>query len=777
MSDAMYGPDPSGRDAENAAGEAGPSVGATGPDTDPQGVIEADHRGDRAGEASPPDQGVDRGPSVEQLAPDADSVAEDRKAPTAVRSAGYENPVPVQTADGAVQVGTYVESARDVLVNPTFPTTTVEKLLEETPIDVEQALLEGVYVEPPNGATATERIQKALNSEYPLAVLVVRPEVGATTFAKRQLALAVGAGREIFLLDGDWQRLTLAQLPRKSQRGQLLELRDSETDQLREILLNELPRYAAELRAKDSFLLVTVTEELWAARKAEVPAGIAVVHLTDPPPAFSLVRSHLTSHHRETLASDLEKRDVAADIKDWSAVRSIRFVRDLLAITDEFDPVAPGRDTEDSAFQSKLVKYDDMLKRLVRGWSKELDQRLAEASAPAKEIDGVGWVSPLTLEERCYSLVLAVRGSVKVAEAIEEGHRLVGLLAGETGGETAAKEKRSDLRGSFVGRGLQTRLKAIGAEADESGVAAFRAAAYGDELLVRVWREYPDVRPRVLEWIMSDSPEQRAEPDGAPIRAVTNVLLATRDAQGLAGLRDLATTPGRRAFAARVLVAAAKDASLGRPARALLYDTAARKSEEGQRLVVQVCRELFDSQRDAAMTRLRRVADNGGPAVWGDVLEAFSAALGAPEQLPWFVDTLRAVHRRAGATPAVRLGVLALLKADVYVLAVVAEPDAAEVIRAAVDSMLNSPEDYPGLFPTLATWLERVPSGKPYEQALATIWAVVVKHGRLADFTLLATVLGGIVREDGQVPEQDIMSLMKADPDLTSVVELKRASE
>ncbi|GAA2107341.1 hypothetical protein GCM10009759_46330 [Kitasatospora saccharophila] len=713
-------------------------------------------------------------PGETPLAPDFAAETES-PAPAATTPADHEGPAPAQARSSSV----YVETARDVLYKPTFnPTTTVDKPMEETLIDPGRAMLDKVYVEPPTWAAAAERVQKALSSEYPLAVVVVRPEIGATTFGKRQLAVVAGDGRSIVLLDGDWQRLMVSQLPRKPGRGQLLELRDGETDQLRESLLAELPRYAAELRELNSFLLITVTEELWSARKAEVPAEIAVFELKDSPPAWPVVRNHIKSRRGEALAADLERRDIARDIKEWSAVRSSRFVRDFLKITAEFDPLVPGQEVDDPKFRSDLVEYADVLKRLVRGWSEELDQRLAEASAPAKTIDGVGRVSALTLEERCYSLVLAVRGSVKVEEAIEEGHRLVDLLSGGTaGGEAATKEKRSDLRGSFAGRGLQTRLKAIGAEVDESGVASFRAAAYGNELLIRVWREYPDVRRRVLEWIMSDSPEQRAEPDGAPIRAIKSVLLATRDTQGLAVLRDLATTPRRRAFAARVLIGAAEDGTLGRPTRALLYDTAARKSEEGQRLVVQVCCELLDEQRDAAMTRIRRVADNGSPTVWGDVLDAFGVALRQENGLPWFVDTLRSVHRRSGATTAVRLGVLALLRADARTLAVVPESNAAEVVRAALDGVFDAPDDYPDLFPTLAAWLERSPSGKPYELALAMVWEAVVNHGRLADFKRLATVLAGVVRADGRRPEQDIMTMVKDDPELLSVVELNKVGE
>ncbi|WP_173019473.1 hypothetical protein [Streptomyces alkaliphilus] len=574
------------------------------------------------------------------------------------------------------------------------------------------------------------------------------------------------------MVETSWSHPLASKLPAQVKSAYVLDLQDSDRDRINRTFLSHLEKHEQTLKKNDSYLVITITPEIWSYVAGQVPAWLKVVRLSSYPQALEVTRKHLTAHGHTSLLEYLNDTTVQENIEDWSPVRAVRLVDEMIALQEEITREAREEGVDPSKSEGNLQKK---VRELTGGWGEILKVRFADSAKnrtiPSTESDTN--VQVLDLDDRCLSLALAVRRSGPVSQIQDDAQRLSDILAGMNSSdpEKVTDRKRSaDLKAVLAGVGLRTRLNTLDAHVHH-GEAKFKSPNYGEALLLHVWDQYHPLHERLIRWMVSCG-EEGSTADDPAVQAILNVLAHHQDDSQLTRVRNEAAALGKVPVAIAVLVGAARDEHLGRRARDFLYAWADNKTLETQQLVVAACRELLEDQPGPALIRLRRVADNAtNSQVSANILSAFNAAAANPELTSWFSNAVSEWQSQAGKTssPAVNLGVLALMSVDQgglpwLLTAAGPKPDVVSALR----ELLADLDNYPKVVDAIIRWL-RADDGRMYYHVLGLVQEAVADRVGLKALAQLINELSKVRERGGSSAGTQLQDSIGTDPDLGSL--------
>ncbi|GAA4855400.1 hypothetical protein GCM10025787_44280 [Saccharopolyspora rosea] len=162
----------------------------------------------------------------------------------------------------------------------------------------------------------------------------------------------------------------------------------------------------------------------------------------------------------------------------------------------------------------------------------------------------------------------------------------------------------------------------------DSDTRWFRPPGFGARVLGHFWREHPDLRAPMLDWIgelpakvrdldsdeLDQIADRSAELAGAGGAGIA-IKLAQQWAKTTAGASDRTTTSNspsdryRRSIAVRLLTATGIDPSLGRSVRGKLWEWSRRGNADLQLMTAEVCAGIGQSFPRVALTRLKHLAN------------------------------------------------------------------------------------------------------------------------------------------------------------------------
>ncbi|WP_177244852.1 hypothetical protein [Streptomyces sp. yr375] len=664
-----------------------------------------------------------------------------------------------------------INAVGTLIADPTGPIHVEHRtadLLETAPVARDQVLSDTSYVAATEWQEARERAANAL-VESSVLLLVAPRHHGSTTFSFRLLAEETDEEVDLHVVETSWNHPLASKLPAQAKSAYVLDLQDSDRDRINRTFLSHLEKYEQTLNKNGSYLIITVTPEIWSHVAGQVPAWLKVVRLSNYPRALEVARKHLSAHGHTSLLEYLNDTTVQENITDWSPVRAVRLVDEMIALRGEITREAADEGVDPSSYEDHLQSE---IQELAGGWGEILNIRFADSTKistlPSTESDTT--VQVLDVDDRCLSLALAVRHSGPMSQIQDDAQRLSDILAGvnSTSLEKSADKKRSvDLKAVLAGVGLRTRLNTIGADV-HYGEAQFDSPNYGEALLIHVWDQYHPLHERLIRWMVSCGGEGSTADDPA-VQAILNVLAHHQDDSQLTKVRDEAAALDRLSVATAVLVGAARDEHLGRRARDFLYAWSDNKTSETQQLVVAACRELIEDQPGPALIRLRRVADNAANSqVSNDILNAFNAAAANPKLTGWFSNAVSEWQSQAGkaSSPAVNLGVLALMSVDEDGLPWLLKgagpkPDVASALR----ELLADLDNYPDVINAIIRWL-RADDGSIYYHVLGLVQEAVADRVGLKALAQLINELGKVRERGGSSAGTQLQDSIGADPDL-----------
>ncbi|MET9811731.1 hypothetical protein [Streptomyces sp. NPDC006355] len=667
-----------------------------------------------------------------------------------------------------------INAVGTLIADPTGPIHVEHRtadLLETAPVARDQVLSDTSYVAAPEWREARERAASAL-AESSVLFLVVPRHHGSTTFSFRLLAEETDEEVELHVVETSWNHPLASKLPAQAKSAYVLDLQDSDRDRINRTFLSHLEKYEQSLNQNGSYLIITITPEIWSHVAGQVPAWLKVVRLSSCPRALDVARKHLTAHGYTDLLEYLNDTTVRENIADWSPVRAVRLVDEMIALKEEITREAAEEGADPSDYEEYLQSE---VRELAGGWGELLSIRFADStkSSSLTSAESDTKVQVLDVDDRCLSLALAVRHSGPVSQIQDDAQRLSDILAGISSSsqeKAADKKKSADLKAVLAGVGLRTRLNTIGADV-QYGEAQFNSPNYGEALLLHVWDQYHPLHERLIRWMVSCG-EEGSTADDPAVQAILNVLAHHQDDSQLTRVRDEATALNKLSVATAVLVGAARDEHLGRRARDFLYAWAGNKTSETQQLVVAACRELLEDQPGPALIRLRRVADSAADSqVSADILSAFNAAAADPELTSWFSNAVSEWQSQTGkaGSPAVNLGVLALMSVDEGGLpwllkSAVPKPDIVSALR----ELLADLDSYPEVIDAIIRWL-RADDGRMYDQVLGLVQEAVADRVGLKALAQLINELGKVRQPGGSSAGTQLQDSIGADPDLGSL--------
>ncbi|WP_369354804.1 hypothetical protein [Streptomyces sp. cg2] len=673
-----------------------------------------------------------------------------------------------------------IDSVANLFVGPTGPVNIQQTnevrtadLLETVVVSREQVLADASYVEAEEWQEARRRGAKALGAASVVFVVVPR-RYGATTFSLRLLAAETDSAVTLQVVESSWDRPLASRLPAQPRAAYLLDFQDPDRDLIDRAFLTGLSKHAQSLSKVGSYLVITITPELWSSVAGQLPADLEVVRLSSCPKADQVVRRHVTARGRADLMRYLGDSRVQSGITGWNPARAVWLVDEMIALAEK-DARATAEEGADPAQREGHLLT--AARELAEGWANVLNIRFSDrdrAVTRASEADHER-AEPLDIDDRCLSLALAVRGSGPVTQIQDDAERLAGLLAGgnaASSGKSGERKGTADLRKIFGGVGLRTRFHGIGAEV-RFGNVEFVSPKYGDALLAYVWDQYHPLHERLVGWMMSCGGQDGSPAHDDPaVRSLLGLLTYHQDDSQLAEIRKQGVAQGKRAVAAAVLAGAARDEHLGRRARQLLYSWAGHNAD-AQRLVVAVCRELIGDQPLPALTRLRRVADNIGDGdeartVTVEVLGAFREIAHNAELTEWFATTVADWQKQAGeeGSYAVSLGTLALMSVDVEGRPwLLAAPSPALDVALALRGLFVDLDRNAGVIEEIVRWT-RADGGAMREQALALVQEAVTQRVGFRALARLIDELGNDRTADGSSAGSRMADILGDDPDL-----------
>ncbi|KOX11883.1 hypothetical protein ADL05_22890 [Nocardiopsis sp. NRRL B-16309] len=214
-----------------------------------------------------------------------------------------------------------------------------------------------------------------------------------------------------------------------------------------------------------------------------------------------------------------------------------------------------------------------------------------------------------------YRLVLAACALLegvdagKVLESADQLAERLGMPPGSAGG--------------FSGEGVDSTLRAVGAERDEHGAVCFVKYRYGAAVLDYYWEQHPRTRRYLFDW----ASDLYASLDHASVEVLAEtwarLAIRQRDVEWASKAfnkwsREPRTLSAAVAFGARVSLSP----SFGQRMRRRLYEIATEPSNPIQaKAVALVCRRLGKLNTASALVRLRRLARTDNVAVQEEILQ------------------------------------------------------------------------------------------------------------------------------------------------------------
>jgi hypothetical protein len=611
-------------------------------------------------------------------------------------------------------------------------------------------------------------------------IIVAAPRsYGSTTFSLRLLACRAHGDAELIQLEADWKSPKIDKLPLQENCAYQLDLQDPDHDQFDSAFLNGLGEHAADLKAVGSYLVLAVANELWSGHHGQIPPGVTVLGLDDPPDALQLVEHRLTVKGLGFLVPYALQPQAAKHIQGRDAVQAMRGIETVVREWRELgypDTKAAQQAEADSlpaegavtATGQQAPELDpalrDAIQQALGNWQEDLDKLFGE---PGRESGGRRSLSP---QDRCLLMSLAMHQSGTAPQIESAALDLEGTL----------DESRAEANGKAAGtwevfsrRGLRPRLRAFQAAIDGRDKVTFNRPGYAEAVLAYVWDNYSGLRDELITWMAGCAAEDSQREDPAAT-TLTSLILRLQDTERLTSLRDKAIYQGRRHVIVRVMVAAAADEHMGRRARSLLYDWASQKAAI-QLVVIAACRVLISVQKDIALVRLRRVASYAtDDEVRADVLTAFREVAADHTLTGRFSSAVASWQQADPASRAVKLGLLALLGTESNGLPWIPSHPTAIDVTAGLRQLLADLRSFPETVPVIVSWMKSCgQDSELYAKARALVTAALRdQHAFNAGITVMKE-LAGVTTPDGESIGEDLYAQIVR-PELRSFHPLTR---
>lgn len=550
-------------------------------------------------------------------------------------------------------------------------------------------------------------------------LLVVSPgSYGSTTFALQLLARHTDDHIDLVKLDADWTTPRVGRLPLTERRAYQLDLKDPDRDRPSADFVSALDRYAQDLEACDSFLVITVAEELYDHGILLPGSGVHVVRLPTPPPARQVVEAHLRAHGCPGLIPYLEVLDPArVSLDGLDAVEAVRAADTVITAWQEHErttrTTGPVTDPHAVASDSELA---ERMTDALSDWRDKLDNLFGETAT----VHG-GRDSSLTFDDRCLLLALAVRQSSFLPDVARTARTLQDTIPSADPGRTAFG---SGAQAVFAGRGLRRRVIDVGGTVDSHDAVTFDRPGYGKAVLAYVWDNYEVMRRPLLQWLVKDGGSS-GSPEHA-VDALSALVLRHGSSEHLSLLGTVARGAKNDLLPA-VMLRAVHDEHVGRRAWGTLYRWAGTQEYAGS--VIAICRrvlgdpEATPSMSKMAMVRLRRVVHNSDTQ--DTVLDVFTELAGQPGGIERLTEEVHAWQDAKASSRAGSLAFLALMSVHHGPLPhLLTDGEAPEIdVDRALRDLLGDMSTAPHVIPRLTTWIAACASD---ERAYAEVVARLV---------------------------------------------------
>jgi hypothetical protein len=433
----------------------------------------------------------------------------------------------------------------------------------------------------------------------------------------------------------------------------------------------------------DGFLVVTATAGAWTQLQGRT--SFEEVSLS-PPSAVEIFHKHLTRANPADVprwAWDSEIARLLSDASPADAVRLADLARDVLS-TGSDDPVG---DT--------IAAYGN--------WSGHLSAWFGKHS-------------------HAYHRALLIAAAA-LGEARTE------TVFGAADDLAARVNLFREPGGGLAGEGVAGLIGKIEAKEVGNGRISLRRPAYPESVLDLVWQDRPHLRTELKQWL-TELPGNLDLDDPATENAGYSLIkLAIRhDDDSLIKYAANSWATGRQTdLAAVALTEAALNASTGRAIRRHMYDWADRATTDLrlQLTIANVCGGPFGKNYPRnAMTRLRRLAIHGGPAVRDQVAIAITELAREPhlrvsalrEVMRWVTDDSRL--QDAGLRSFLLIaGMLADQSSEL------AGREERELLIVGWRAALHDPSQAEAVRQACTTWLEAVAQDRAPRETVLTILA------------------------------------------------------
>jgi len=507
------------------------------------------------------------------------------------------------------------------------------------------------FVMPPAWQGAWDEAKTAFQSGN-VVVLSAPPGFGSTTFAERMLSLCSHERNQLVRLEPDeWERPSVSFLPEEPWHSYLLDLRDPEHDQPSESFLRDLGEYADDLKALQSRLIITVTDDIWNTVSYRAPS-VCCVRLLDPPDPVILIKQYL-NYSNPVLAHVLQSASTTMHLQGMNAVQAVHTAAKII---NQLGPdVAAG------------VGEQEIAKRLTNLLDNHLDVLNASFGDPATASlysqslggQGGGRVYPLSIEDRCLMLALAFKATSRIGQLDLDSRRMLALLGIRAPSDDVAIS--GSLKEIFARPGLRGRLALIGADVSRGEVVRFSRPSLGPATVYYVWDNYPDLREVLVRWLIGLAELDGKESPSAS-QWISDLVLRNQDFGFFKDKLKPILSGSARDVLSRVVLAVLRDEHMGRQCERLLYHWA--DQAEMQEVVLEVGQHYFlESGRDIAIRRVQRVVDSSKASqdVLRSASDAFKVLASHPDLGGRFRQVVQNWLRSAPKKRSSRLGFVACI--------------------------------------------------------------------------------------------------------------------
>lgn len=450
------------------------------------------------------------------------------------------------------------------------------------------------YVPPPGllGEPADGEGQTAFQALHRRRVLLI----GAQGLDCGQFAAAQRLGYELQkkhsdlvvreeLSDPGFRLRADALLVERQPAAVLIDLRRSEADDIREVQRG-LVEFTEQLEQHRSYLIVLVPPEHTSWFEEQFPGR---THLLGKPHSVEVFEHHLVGADGRTLV-----QQTASD--------------------QSLELLWPPKVRELAETVSSRIKQGSDPERVLRVLlDNELHSRTPDLREKIQEHQANGdseWLALL--------LAASLLQGASTKHIVEASDRMLEL------NQVERKQPVPLLRLSpFV------RLRHLDEDYFDPEIREFRISNFGAQVLRHFWREHPDIRARMLEWIrqlpdrvrdlerheLENLVDRVADLSseggvGIPVTLAREwALVKTGEKSGGTEISNRASDRSRRSIAVRLLTTTAMDPTLGRDVREKLWEWSRSESADLQLMTAEVCAGIGQSFPRVALTRLKHLAN------------------------------------------------------------------------------------------------------------------------------------------------------------------------